>query len=202
MSFYGNHHRSLQDKFQSRDLADRLEALIVVETLDDRARDFISTQDCFYLSTVDHLGFPSVSYKGGDVGFVKMPDNNTLVFPCFDGNGMFFSMGNIEAHPQVGLLFIDYEAPHRVRVQGTATLTADKAITGQWPEVALAVVVTIHKLWVNCPRYIHKHQRIEASKFVPRAGIETPQPEWKTMDMIADVVPPAPHHVPPSQDDG
>lgn len=71
----------------------------------------------FFLSTVDHQGRPTVSYKGGDPGFMKVLDNGTLAFPSYDGNGMFFSMGNIAGNAQVGLLLMDFEQPFRMRIR-------------------------------------------------------------------------------------
>ena len=72
----------------------------------------------FFLSTIDPAGRPTVSYKGGDPGFVRVLDRTTVAFPCYDGNGMFFSMGNLLGNVQVGLLFINFEKPHRLRLQG------------------------------------------------------------------------------------
>ena len=86
--FYQSGHRQLQEEFQSTALADRLEEIIVVPALDADAQTFISQQDHFFLTTVDADGFPTVSYKGGNTGFVQIVDETTLLFPCFDGNGM------------------------------------------------------------------------------------------------------------------
>jgi hypothetical protein len=70
----------------------------------------------FFLSTIDHQSRPTVSYKGDDSGFVRVVDSKVVVFPCYDGNGMFYSMGNLLGNPQVGMLFIDFEKPHRLRL--------------------------------------------------------------------------------------
>ncbi len=189
MAFYGEGHRALQDEFDSRRLADRLEEIIVLERLDERSRDFIAAREFFYLGTLDHEGFPSVSFKGGEVGFVHIADDQTLQFPCYDGNGMFFSMGNIETHAQVGLLFQDFEEPGRLRAKGRATLTRDPSVVEQWHECNLAVEVKLEQIWVNCPRYIPRYQRIEGSEFVPSKDCETPVPEWKAMPLFEDVLP-------------
>jgi predicted pyridoxine 5'-phosphate oxidase superfamily flavin-nucleotide-binding protein len=193
--FYDSGHRALQQEFASQSLADRLETIIVHESLDERSRAFIEHRDFFFLSTVDQQGFPTVSYKGGGPGFVQVTDDRTLLFPCFDGNGMWLSAGNIDAQSKVGLLFIDFEQPNRLRVQGQAKLCRDAAVLELWPEVGLAVEVAIAKAWVNCPRYIHQMARVDEAPHVPKAGVSTPVPEWKSMDVFADVVPPAPHRV-------
>jgi predicted pyridoxine 5'-phosphate oxidase superfamily flavin-nucleotide-binding protein len=193
--FYDPGHRALQQEFASESLADRLEAVIVHDFLDKRAVGFIEQRDFFFLSSVDQQGFPTVSYKGGGPGFVQVTDTRTLLFPCFDGNGMWLSAGNIDAQSKVGLLFIDFEQPNRLRVQGQARLCRDPAVLELWPEVGLAVEVAIARVWVNCPRYIHQMTRVEDAPHVPKPGVSTPVPEWKSMDALADVVPPAPHRV-------
>ena len=96
---YGPQHRELQDHFTSRAMADRIEAIAAKTELDDMARAFIESRDMFFLSSVDHQGRPTVSYKGGDPGFVRALDAKTIVFPSYDGNGMYYSVGNIAAHP-------------------------------------------------------------------------------------------------------
>ncbi len=195
--FYGEQQRALQDEFQSRPLADRLEKLIVKTTMDADVQSFVSGRDLVTLSTVDEQGFPTVSHKGGDVGFVKIVDDKTLLVPCYDGNGMWLSAGNVQGQSQVGLLFIDLENPHRVRMQGYAQLRRDKSVLDLWPEVALAIEVKIEKLWINCPRYIHRYQRIETSAHVPRTGHVTEPADWKSHEAIGDVVPPMPHEIDP-----
>ena len=109
---YGKTHRKLQDLFESRKMADRLKDMIVKNEFDDDAKNFIESRDMFFLSTIDHNNRPTVSYKGGDPGFVTVVDKTTLAFPSYDGNGMFMSMGNIEQNNKVGILFISFEKPH------------------------------------------------------------------------------------------
>ncbi|XOV82608.1 MAG: pyridoxamine 5'-phosphate oxidase family protein [bacterium] len=191
--FYSPAQRQLQAQFHSEALATRLEELIVHPELDGPAQEFVHKADYFFLSTVSDSGFPSVSYKGGDPGFVKIMSATQLAFPCYDGNGMYYSMGNIAAHAKVGLLFIDFETPNRLRIEGTALLSQAPGLLEQWPETALACVVDITHAWINCPRYIHPMQRQGSSEFVPRAGVKTPQPEWKSSAPVADVVPQPAH---------
>ena len=102
------------------DLADRLVDRLVRTTFTEDDRKFIEEQRMFFLATTDADGFPDCSYKGGDPGFVRVLDERTLVFPSYDGNGMFKSLGNIRANPAVGLLFISFERPNRLRVSASA----------------------------------------------------------------------------------
>src|SRR6185369_4146167 len=78
-------HRSLQDRFDTRRLADNVETRVVLTEIPQEHKAFIESRDMFFLSTIDHQGRPTVSYKGGDPGFVRVLDSKTLAFPCYDG---------------------------------------------------------------------------------------------------------------------
>lgn len=187
---YGEQHRQLQDDFNTRAMADRVEELVCRTEFDDGAKQFIQSTEMFFLSSIDHQGRPTVSYKGGDAGFVKIQDDTTLIFPSYDGNGMYFSMGNISANPQVGLLFISFETPNRLRVQGTASLSKDPALLAHYKEADFVVTVKLSEFWVNCPRYIPKMEKVRTSRYVPREHCETPLAGWKQLDLVQDVISP------------
>ena len=116
--------RSLQDAFDTRALADRIDGLLVTETISDGDRAFIEARDMFFLATADEKGRPTCSYKGGEPGFVRVLDPRTLVFPNYDGNGMYLSAGNVLVNPDVGMLFLDFERGHRMRLEGVAHSTS------------------------------------------------------------------------------
>lgn len=188
-SLYGSSHRDLQDEFDVRQLADFVEKAVLRESIEDRARAFIERQDMFFLSTIDHKGRPTVSYKGGDPGFVRVLDDKTIAFPSYDGNAMYLSMGNIKGNANVGLLFVNFEQPHRLRVQGLASLHSDDTLLAEYQEAELIVRVQVTDVFKNCPRYIHKYQKVEPSKYVPRDDEETPLPDWKRIDLLQGVLP-------------
>jgi hypothetical protein len=179
-------HRQVQERYHARALADRTAQAIVHSAFTAEDIAFISERDCFFLSTVDPNGHPTVSYKGGAPGFVQV-EGNTLIFPCYDGNGMFLSMGNIEANPKVGLLFVDFVRPRRLRVQGVACLDE----SSERPSGAMFLVrVEPMEIFVNCPRYIHKYVRVETSKYVPNADGAAPIAQWKRLEVVHDVLSP------------
>src|SRR4029077_12297806 len=121
-ALYHDAQRRLQDRFDTRRLADRIEERLVHDSLDEDDAAFITAADMFFLATVDPEGRPNCSYKGGDPGFVRVVDDRTLAFPNYDGNGMYLSMGNALATGEVGMLFIDFEKRHRMRVNGVASV--------------------------------------------------------------------------------
>lgn len=188
-SLYGDAHRALQDRFDTRRLADRLAEVTLHTELTEEDRQFIESRDMFWLASVDPEGRPTVSYKGGHPGFVRVVDPATLAFPCYDGNGMYYSMGNIAGHPSVGLLFMDLEKPFRIRVQGQATLHHDDPLLGTLPGAQFIVRVAVTEIFPNCPRYIHRHEKVERSRYVPEAGTPAPLAGWKRIDLMQDALP-------------
>src|SRR5688572_29875177 len=131
--------RSLQDQFDTRALADRIDGLLVSDTIGEGDRAFIEARDMFFLATADAEGRPTCSYKGGEPGFVHVLDPHTLAFPNYDGNGMYLSTGNVLANPHVGMLFLDLERGHRMRLEGTASIDLDDPLLGEWREAQFVV---------------------------------------------------------------
>ena len=181
--------RSLQDRFDTRALADRIDGLLVTDTISEHDRSFIEDRDMFFLATADAEGRPTCSYKGGEPGFVRVLDPHTVVFPNYDGNGMYFSAGNVLVNPEVGLLFIDFEQGHRMRLEGTATIDLDDPMRSDYHEAQFVVRVRARAVYPNCPRYIHRYKLVRRSSFVPRSECLTPVPEWKRSDWAVDALP-------------
>ncbi len=178
-----------RSRFDTRRIADRIHDVHVHEALTEHDVAFIGERDMFFLATADEHGNPTCSYKGGDPGFVRVVDDRTLAFPCYDGNGMFLSMGNVMANPAVGLLFLDLERGSRMRIQGVATVHFVDDLLADFPAAQLIVRVAIGSIFPNCPRYIHRYSMVERSSFVPRQGVTTPIPDWKRSEWARDALP-------------
>jgi uncharacterized protein len=182
-------NRQMQDRFDSRRIADRLEQVTLHDHFTDGDRAFVERCAMFFLATADAVGQPDVSYKGGMPGFVQILDPQTLAFPDYDGNGMFKSLGNILVNPKVGLLFVDFEHPNRMRVSGTASVADDDPLLSHLPGAQLIVRVRAERIFPNCPRYVHHMQLVEASVYAPRANHAPPEPEWKQNELFRDALP-------------
>ncbi len=102
---------------------------------------------------------------------------------------MFLTAGNIVANHEVGLLFIDFENPHRLRLHGTASITANDSLLSEYVGAKYIIRIAVRNLFINCPRYIHQYKKIEQSAYIPKAGCETPIPDWKKLDIVQDVLP-------------
>lgn len=145
----------------------------------------------FFLATTDPSGRPTVSYKGGDAGFVRVTAQGALAFPWYDGNGMFYSAGNLAEAAKVGLLFIDFVTPDRLRVQGEARISRDAARVAACPGAQFLIDVDVESVWVNCPRYIHRYEKTADSRYLPDARGDAPLPGWKRLDIAQEALAPA-----------
>lgn len=188
---YHEGNRELQDQFGSRALADRLEEKLRHDRFTDGDAAFIAAQSFFFLATADAEGRPDCSFKGGAPGFARVVAPDLLVFPDYDGNGMFKSLGNLRANPHVGLLFIAMgERQGRLRVNGRAEVAADDPRLADMPGGQLLVKVTPVDIFPNCPRYIPRMELVEPSVYAPAPQAGPVEPKWKSFPDFADVVPP------------
>jgi predicted pyridoxine 5'-phosphate oxidase superfamily flavin-nucleotide-binding protein len=177
---YHDGNRQLQDAFESRRIADRLEEKLTrtAFTADDKA--YIESAIYFFLATADAEGRPDCSFKGGPAGFVRVTAPDELAFPDYDGNGMFKSLGNIGVNPDVGLLFIDMHGkPKRLRVNGTASVSRNDPLLATTVGAQLIVRVKARAIFPNCPRYIPQLQLVEPSQYTPKPGQDPVEPGWK-----------------------
>ena len=191
MQLYHAGNRELQEQFGSTKLADRLVERLWHDRFKSEDKAFIEGTGFFFLATADAEGRPDCSFKGGPPGFVRIPEPNLLVFPDYDGNGMFKSMGNIKANPQVGLLFISMgEKPQRLRVNGRASLHNADPMMADLPGAQIIVRVVPEHIFPNCPRYIPDLGSGRPSEYLPAEGVAPMEPAWKGFDAFKDVVPP------------
>lgn len=181
--------RQLQDQFDSRRIADRLEQVTAHTAFTEHDGAFIQSCSMFFLATATAEGWPECSYKGGLPGFVRVLDRQTLAFPDYDGNGMFRSLGNISVNPHVGLLFINFEKPDRLRVNGVAASHRDDPLLAEFPGAQLVIRVQAERIFPNCPRYIHKMRLAEYSVYAPAPDQVPPEPAWKQQKEFCDALP-------------
>ncbi|MEA2974667.1 MAG: uncharacterized protein QOF19_187 [Alphaproteobacteria bacterium] len=188
---YHEGNRRLQDEFDSRRIADRLEEKLTRTAFTSDDKTFIESTIYFFLATADTEGHPDCSFKGGSPGFVRVTGPSEVAFPDYDGNGMFKSLGNLLVNPHVGLLFIDmHEKPRRLRVEGRASISRDDPLMGETAGAQMIVRVQAHAIFPNCPRYIPKLALVEPSPYAPQPGCEPVDPGWKNFADFKDHVHP------------
>jgi predicted pyridoxine 5'-phosphate oxidase superfamily flavin-nucleotide-binding protein len=188
---YHEGSRELQDRFASRALADRLEERLRRERFNEADAAFVGESPFFFLATADAEGRPDCSFKGGLPGFARVAAPDLLIFPDYDGNGMFRSLGNIRVNPHVGLLFLRIgDKPGRLRINGAAAIDFEDARLGDFAGAQALVKVTPTDIFPNCPRYIPHLELVEPSIYAPRPETAPVEPAWKGFDAFKDVVPP------------
>jgi uncharacterized protein len=188
---YHDGSRQLQDRFESRRLADKLEEKLTRSAFTADDKGFIESAAYFFLATADTEGRPDCSFKGGMPGFVRVTGPSELAFPDYDGNGMFKSLGNIVVNANVGVLFIAMHGkPKRLRVNGTARVSNQDPLLGETVGAQLIVRVAARAIFPNCPRYIPEMQMVGPSIYAPQPRVEPPEPAWKGFDDFKDCVHP------------
>ena len=125
-----------------------------------------------------------MSYKGGDPGFVRVLDSTTIAFPCYDGNGMFYSMGNLIGNHQVGMLFVSFEKPHRLRVQGIASVDDNDPLLEGLRRGPDGRAGHGDRSFRNCPRYVHRYNKVTLRNTCHAHECETPLAGWKRVDDV------------------
>ncbi|GEM_PF-3406759 len=102
---------------------------------------------------------------------MKVIGPSTLIFPRYDGNGIYCSAGNLLNAPKAGLLFIDFETPNRLRVQGEAEIVFEHPLLQTYMGAESLVSMAAEAIWVNSPA---TSIRIESSRnqstFLSQAG--------------------------------
>lgn len=141
----------------------RLGTIIGAE-LDKGMMRFVENAGFFFLATADSEGHCDCSFKGSEPGAggqhlqaALVQDPSHVVFPDYMGNHIFNSLGNILTNPHVGMIFIDFAAQRRLRVNGRAKITEDMTDwEHHWPNAQRAVLVAIEQAYWNCSRRIPK----------------------------------------------
>ena len=97
--------------------------------LTDGQRSLVSDADTFFIVSAHPEGGADTSHRGGNPGFIRFVDENTLEFPDYSGNTMFNTMsntlGNIAVNPSVGLLLLDFEGGGTLQLTGKAQIVWD-----------------------------------------------------------------------------
>ena len=183
-NFFHAGSRALQERADSRRIAERIAELRRHQEFsqDDLAQ--IAEAQFFFLATADAQGRPDCSVKGGEPGFVRAIGPNRLSFSDYDGNGMFRSLGNISVNAEVGLLFVDFESGRKMRINGAAALREAGGDAG-----GLQVEVTARDIFPNCPRYLPRLVTAAGSVHNPRPGYTPPPPAWKSKPELKDYLP-------------
>ena len=183
--FYSEQQRALQDRFETRAIADSQVGTIVHDEVQEPERLSSRAGTCFFCRPSTQWASPPALTKAvipdssGSWMRKRSRSRATTATACFT-----------RWATAVGMLFLDFEKPNRLRLHGTASVGEDDPLIKDYPGAEMIVRVAIRNLFINCPRYVHRYQKVSASRYVPRAGCATPFAEWKRIDVLQDALPP------------
>lgn len=174
---------ALQQRMGTTTRADRFYDQQVLDHLNERMREFVRTQEMFFLATADRHGECDNTFRAGPPGFLRVLDDRTLLYPEYRGNGVLASLGNLQENPHVGLLLMDFSrARIGLHVNGRAEVCEDAEIRAEIPDLPVDPVPGRRaQLWVRVhveEAYIHCAKHIPHLQKVPKGAGR----EWGTDD--------------------
>lgn len=148
---------------------------IVAETIVKGAINFIEKQPLAIVSSTDAKGKVWTSILIGDFGFTKVIAPNALTFDenliRSSSNDVFYQ--NIQDHPEIGSLFIEFESRRRFRVNGISSKNGSQ------------IEVKIDEAYPNCPKYIQRrvislpdHFKESTSNTTTGEQLGNPERDW------------------------
>jgi len=134
------------------------------DTVTPEIAEFIAQMDGFYLGTVGSNGYPYIQFRGGNRGFLKVLDQNTLGFADFKGNVQYISVGNLSENDRAFLFLMDYRHRRRLKIWGRARyVEEDYDLIDRLKdpddnsEIERAIIFEIEGWDRNCPQHIPIH---------------------------------------------
>jgi uncharacterized protein len=190
-TFFSKAHRSFQKIADGEKVADVLLEKRVHQIFTTEEKVFIEASHFFFIATAtkDQI---DCSFKGGEPGFVRVTGPSQVMWPDYDGNLMFRTLGNIRENPNVSMIFVNFNDPSKVnspkdigklRLNGKAKIL-DPPASNVVPGAKNMVVVDIDFILPNCPRYLPESRFEQLSKYNPKPDHTPPQPEWKCREYI------------------
>ncbi|WHZ00995.1 pyridoxamine 5'-phosphate oxidase family protein [Neobacillus sp. YX16] len=166
----------LQERYGTTKKASTFYENQMLNYLNEQMTEFISKQGMVFIATADSSGNCDSSFKAGSVGFVRVIDKKTLIYPEYKGNGVMASLGNIIENPHIGLMFIDFfEQNIGLHVNGKASIIENRELTslklsekiindikekeGNRPE--RWVIIKIDETYIHCSKHIPMLKQID-----------------------------------------
>jgi PPOX class probable FMN-dependent enzyme len=149
----------------------------VIHRLDEHCAAFIRLSPFATLATASADGWPDVSPRGGDPGFVRVLDEGRLAMPDRPGNNRVDSLRKLAENPRAALMFFVPGIDETLRVYGTTSLTAPDALGVDLTEFGKAplsvLVMEVERAYFQCSKAVMRsglwdpERRVERSVFPP-----------------------------------
>jgi PPOX class probable FMN-dependent enzyme len=170
----------------------------VIDRVDRHCAEFIALSPFATLATADADGWPDVSPRGGDPGFVHVLDEHRLALPDRPGNNRVDNLRNLAANPRAALLFFVPGVEETLKVFGTTSLVGaddlgiDLTEFGRAPRSLL--VLHVQRAYFQCGKAVMRSglwdpaRRVERSALTPfgqvlkdHCQLATPLPDDATL---------------------
>ncbi|MDX0362453.1 pyridoxamine 5'-phosphate oxidase family protein [Sinorhizobium meliloti] len=149
----------------------------VTSALTAEYREMIEASPFAALATVGPEGL-DCSPRGDDQCVFRIADDKTVLMPDWRGNNRVDSLANIVRDPRVALLFLVPGSNTTIRINGTAVVSVDPALTGSFEvdgkHPRSVIVVTIGEVYFQCARALIRSQLWNAERFADAASLPTP----------------------------
>lgn len=148
-----------------------------ISRLDHHCRDFLALARFAVFSTCDTENNMDASPRGGEAGFIKVTDDNTVIVPDWTGNNRLDSFSNIVDTARIGAIFLVPGVDETLRINGAASLRSDEAFTslcevdGRFPKLVVHIVVK--EAYLHCAKAIMRAQLWEPDAKVEREALPT-----------------------------
>jgi uncharacterized protein len=161
----------LQERFGTRERAERFYGTQVLDHLNERMCEFIGRQEMMFVATADTRGECDSTFRAGPPGFVCVLEPGRVAWPEYRGNGVMASLGNIAENAHVGILFVDFfQDIIGLHVNGTAVIVGDNLMRAAYPELPVDpapgrrperwVTVTIVEAYIHCAKHIPRLAKV------------------------------------------
>ena len=146
-----------------------------IPSLDAHAVRFIALSPFVVLASSDASGQMDASPRGGDAGFVKVLDTQTLLVPDAPGNNRLDTLENIIATGRLGTLFMVPGFDETLRVNGRAVLSTDPADLALCADArrrpSLVIRLTVESVYLHCAKAFMRSGLWDASRHTDRAQL-------------------------------
>ncbi|MGY1671199.1 MSMEG_1061 family FMN-dependent PPOX-type flavoprotein [Geodermatophilus sp. SYSU D00710] len=146
-----------------------------IDHLDTHCRSFIGLSPFLTMSTADADGWPEISPRGGDPGFVRVLDERRLVLPDRQGNNRLDSLRKVAVNPRVALLFFVPGVEETLKVYGTGQLLPADALDVDLTEFGRAprslLVVTVQRAYLQCAKAVMRSRLWDPDARIDRAAL-------------------------------
>lgn len=152
-------HEALRERYKTP--SDRAQRK-VLKRLDPHCQRLIGLSPFLVIGTSDRTHKADVSPRGGEPGFVRVVDDQTLALPDSSGNNRLDTLSNVVENPEVALIFLVPGLDETLRINGTAVLSQETTLLesfdlrGRHP--ATVMLITVREAYLHCAKALMRSE--------------------------------------------